>query len=177
MAKEIPMTTTDDTSATRRGSGSNDLLGHASEARWYCLDRDGVAMLCKDEDDARAQVLENDDCWPRRAPHRAALLGDMARLMKLTQRQATEIHRLRERVFELEADPKSGDVIPLAQPREGELRRQAERCIVAWTVVRGGVWDPNGLMDEHMTALRKVLGPNDQFSGGPDGPSRTTGRP
>jgi hypothetical protein len=58
-----------------------------------------------------------------------------------------------------------------------QWRRSAERCVTAWTVVRGGVWDPNGLMDEHMTALRKVLGPNDQFSGGPDGPSRTTGRP
>lgn len=40
------------------------------------------------------------------------------------------------------------------------LRRQAERCIMAWNVVRGGVWDPNGLMDEHVDALRKVLGPN-----------------
>lgn len=88
------------------------------------------------------------------------LPDDMARLMKLTQRQAAEIQRLRERVFELETDPHGGDVIPLAQPRDGELRRQAERCITAWTVVRGGVWDPNGLMDEHMTALRKALGPN-----------------
>lgn len=69
---------TDDTIAARRGSGSNDLLGQASEARWYCLDRDGVAMLCKDEEDARAQVAESDDCWPGRAPHRAALLGDVA---------------------------------------------------------------------------------------------------
>ena len=88
------------------------------------------------------------------------LPDDMARLMKLTQWQAAEIQRLRERVFELETDPHGGDVIPLAQPRQGALRRQAERCIVAWTVVRGGVWDPNGLMDEHMAALRKALGPN-----------------
>lgn len=58
--------------------GPNDLLGQASEARWYCLDRDGVAMLCKDEADALAQVIENDDCWPQRAPHRAALLAAVA---------------------------------------------------------------------------------------------------
>lgn len=88
------------------------------------------------------------------------LPDEMARLMKLAQWQAGEIERLRERVFELEADPKSGDVIPLAEPRCGDLRRSAERCITAWTVVRGGVWDPNGLMDEHMAALRKALGPN-----------------
>lgn len=99
------------------------------------------------------------------------LPDDMARLMKLTQRQAAEIQRLRERVFELETDPHGGDVIPLAQPRDGELRRQAERCITAWTVVRGGVWDPNGLMDEHMTALRKALGPNVPISSRPEQPS------
>ena len=88
------------------------------------------------------------------------LPDDMARLMKLTQWQAAEIAQLRERVFELETDPHGSDVIPLAQPRDGDLRRQAERCIVAWTVVRSAVWDPNGLMDEHIAALRKALGPN-----------------
>lgn len=43
-----------------------------------------------------------------------------------------------------------------------QWRRSAERCVTAWTVVRGGVWDPNGLMDENMAALRKVLGPRAQ---------------
>lgn len=93
------------------------------------------------------------------------LPDDMARLMNLTQWQAAEIARLRERVFELDTDPHGGDVIPLAQPRDGDLRRQAERCIVAWTVVRSAVWDPNGLMDEHMAALRKALGPNAELTG------------
>lgn len=37
------------------------------------------------------------------------LPDDMARLMKLAQWQAGEIERLRERVFELETDPKGGD--------------------------------------------------------------------
>ena len=46
-----------------------------------------------------------------------------------------------------------------------QWRRSAERCVTAWTVVRGGVWDPNGLMDEHMAALRKALGPNVELSG------------
>ena len=46
-----------------------------------------------------------------------------------------------------------------------QWRRSAERCVTAWTVVRGGVWDPNGLMDEHMAALRKALGPNARVSG------------
>jgi DNA (cytosine-5)-methyltransferase 1 len=71
------------------------------------------------------------------------------------------LHLVSDVFVELEADPNGGDPIPLAEPRCGDLRRAAERCITAWTVVRGGVWDPNGLMDEHMAALRKALGPND----------------
>lgn len=106
------MNTTEDTNATRRGSGSNDLLGPASEARWYCMDREGVAMLCKDEADARAQVIENDDCWPGRAPYRAALLCDLEYLRD------------------------GGDLIPLAQPRNEQAKRTAELCLSAWATAR-----------------------------------------
>jgi hypothetical protein len=85
-------------------------LGHATEARWYCLDRDGVAMLCTDEADARTQAAESDDCWPGRAPHRAVLLGDVA--------------ALRARVLELEAahEDASGAVL---QERDRWLQRCA----------------------------------------------------
>lgn len=84
----------------------------AAEARWYCLDRDGVAMLCKDEADARAQVIENDDLWPARAPHRAALLFDSEYLRD------------------------GGDFIPLAQPRNEQAKRTAELCLSAWATAR-----------------------------------------
>ena len=84
----------------------------AAEARWYCLDRDGVAMLCKDEADARAQVIENDDLWPARAPHRAALLCD------------------------LECLRDGGDFIPLAQPRNEQAKRTAELCLSDWATAR-----------------------------------------
>ena len=46
-----------------------------------------------------------------------------------------------------------------------QWRRAAQRCVTAGTVVRGGVWDPNGLMDEHVDALRKALGPNARLTG------------
>lgn len=72
---------------------TDDRFKALREARWYCLDRDGVAMLCKDESDARAQVSENDDCWPGRAPHRAALLVDVEdaeRLRRELRDTATE---------------------------------------------------------------------------------------
>lgn len=96
------MSTTDDTNAARRGSGSNDLLGQASEARWYCLDRDGVAMLCKDEADARAQAIENDDCWPGRAPHRAVLL---------IEANAADAHIQTARLIELETAEHERDIL------------------------------------------------------------------
>lgn len=41
----------------------------------------------------------------------------IACLVKLTARQAIEIGRLRERLFELETDPLGGDAVPLARPR------------------------------------------------------------
>ena len=67
-----------------------------------------------------------------------------------------EVKALRELWDEAETE---NDSLRVEAPTPA-LRRAAERSIVAWTVVRGGVWDPNGLMDEHMAALRKALGPN-----------------
>ena len=49
-------------------------------------------MLCNDEADARAQAVENDDCWPGRAPHRAVLLGDVAALEAKSAALAREAH-------------------------------------------------------------------------------------
>ena len=78
--------------------------------------------------------------------------------------------RLRRRIMAdaVTSDAAAANVAKLAQAlaeskaEVEQWRRAAERCITAWTVVRGGVWDPNGLMDEHMAALRKALGPNDK---------------
>lgn len=83
--------------------------------------------------------------------------------------------RLRRRVMadSVEANEAAATVAKLAQSlaeAQAELkqwRRSAQRCVTAWTVVRGGVWDPNGLMDEHMAALRKALGPKAEITGRP----------
>lgn len=77
-------------------------LGQAAEARWYCLDRDGVAMLCKDEEDARAQAAENDDCWPGRAPHRAVLMCEVS---------AADAHIPMARLIELETAEHERDIL------------------------------------------------------------------
>ena len=46
--------------------------------RWYVVNRDGLATLCADEADARKVADECDLMFPRAAPHRAVLLGDVA---------------------------------------------------------------------------------------------------
>lgn len=55
-------------------------------ARWYCVKRDGLAMPCADEDDARATAAECDALWPKEAPHRAVWLGDVAAALNLWPR-------------------------------------------------------------------------------------------
>lgn len=49
-----------------------------ADARWYCVSRNGLATLCKDEADAREIAMQCDRSWPLGRPHRAALLGDVA---------------------------------------------------------------------------------------------------
>lgn len=46
--------------------------------RWYVVDRDGIARLCPEKKEAEAEAIESAAVWPRRAPHKAVLLGDVA---------------------------------------------------------------------------------------------------
>ena len=46
--------------------------------RWYMVSADGLATLCLDEQNARDEAAKADTYYPRRAPHRAVLLGDVA---------------------------------------------------------------------------------------------------
>lgn len=57
--------------------GSNLRLGQLP-ARWYCVNRLGVATLCVDESDAKANAANCDNMYPAYAPHRAVLLGDVS---------------------------------------------------------------------------------------------------
>ncbi len=48
--------------------------------RWYILDKDGEAMLCRDEADAIAEAVRNDQRFPKRGPHVAAQLAPVRTL-------------------------------------------------------------------------------------------------
>jgi hypothetical protein len=88
----------------------NDELGPDAPApvRWYCVSRDGLATLCKDEADARATARGSDQAWRTAGPHRAVQLVD-----------AAEVQRLRARVLELEA---------VHEDASGEVLAERERC-------------------------------------------------
>lgn len=43
-------------------------------ARWYMVDRIGMAMLCINEADARREAANNEMMFPRNGPHRAVQL-------------------------------------------------------------------------------------------------------
>ena len=60
-----------------------------SEARWYCVSRDGIATLCVDELDACYTAEQSDKNWQASSPHRAVQLVDVAAV-------AQEIERWRE---------------------------------------------------------------------------------
>jgi rhamnose utilization protein RhaD (predicted bifunctional aldolase and dehydrogenase) len=57
----------------------NDQLG-PTPARWYVLDRHGMATLCADEDDARKLCADADELLVKHGPHRAMQLADAAEL-------------------------------------------------------------------------------------------------
>lgn len=52
--------------------------------RWYMVNRDGMATLCADREDAEKEAADANLNWPKRlGPHRAVQLapaGDMAKL-------------------------------------------------------------------------------------------------
>jgi hypothetical protein len=67
-----------------------------TEGRWYCVSRIGIATLCVDEEDARANAEQCDVAWPAGGPHRAVRLVD-----------AVEVERLRAVIVDVVADAKA----------------------------------------------------------------------
>ena len=83
------MNTDQATNAASRGSALSEGLGPLPE-RWYCVGNDGRATLCTGEADARDEVTRQDAEYPRTAPHRAMVLGDVAAERERCARLADE---------------------------------------------------------------------------------------
>lgn len=55
-------------------------------ARWYCVSREGMATLCVDEEDARANAAHCDQAWRAGGPHRAVVLVEAPRWVRVAER-------------------------------------------------------------------------------------------
>jgi hypothetical protein len=73
------MTTTDPANTTSGAAVATPVdqpVRPATEVRWYCVNRDGLATLCLNEQDAHEMAAECDIDFPRGGPHRAVRLVD-----------------------------------------------------------------------------------------------------
>jgi hypothetical protein len=50
-------------------------------ARWYSLNRNGLATLCANEADAKSEAARQDRTWPQGVPHRAVQLVEASQLV------------------------------------------------------------------------------------------------
>jgi hypothetical protein len=100
----------------------------ASDAKWYCVDKDGEATLCVDKHDAEVSARLGNRAFPGYAPHRAVQLVD-----------AQEIDVLKARIAELEAELEAvgaGGVQP--------MRRSAPAPVEP--VITGAIYDFAGFL-------------------------------
>lgn len=49
-------------------------------AHWYMVDKDGMATLCADREDAEREAQDANGAWPHTRPHRALQLVDAQQL-------------------------------------------------------------------------------------------------
>lgn len=95
-------------------------LEPSSDARWYCLSRDGLATLCADEDDAHEVAAESWVAWPHNGPYRVAQMVDAEQVAAAA---AAERERWAGRV-----QPLTARELELLQGLIDRELRHAEQC-------------------------------------------------
>jgi hypothetical protein len=53
-------------------------MTEAQMGRWYMVNRDGMATLCADREDAEKEAADAQSVWPHMGPHRAVQLPAVA---------------------------------------------------------------------------------------------------
>ena len=101
------------------------------DARWYMVDKDGMATLCTDREDAEQEAKDANMAWPHTAPHRAVQLVEVGTA-------AAELHRQHARITELEARVQELG----AMARENRSRRIVELEAQLEAIGAGGVSGP-----------------------------------
>lgn len=98
-----------------------------TEARWYFVNRAGMATLCIDRGDAVEGAAEADLAWPRMAPHRAVQLVPAAQLAAAVAANNSE-HAHAMAVLRQIAD----------MPRRTREQRLASACVWFLDAIRAG---------------------------------------
>ena len=101
------------------------------DARWYMVDKDGMATLCTDREDAEQEAKDANMAWPHTAPHRAVQLVEVGTAAAELRRQHARIVELESRVQELGA-----------MARENRSRRIVELEAQLESIGAGGVSGP-----------------------------------
>jgi hypothetical protein len=85
------------------------------EPRWYCVDADGRATLCRDKEHADGSCADYNAAYPNDPHYRAVLLGDVAaeretiqRLREVMQRMVAGLNHMDKLAREWEPDHSSG---------------------------------------------------------------------
>ena len=89
------------------------------DARWYMIDKDGMATLCTDMEDAEKEAKDANMAWPHTAPHRAVQLveaADVEALRSGYDAARLEIESLRAR----SAEPGAWVPLPGTLPDPGK---------------------------------------------------------
>ena len=61
------------------------MTDNTQPARWYMVDKDGMATLCTDREDAEQEVKDANMAWPHTAPHRAVQLVEAPAALRLAE--------------------------------------------------------------------------------------------
>ncbi len=64
--------------------------------RWYMVNRDGMATLCADREDAEKEAADAQSVWPHSGPHRAVQLVPAVDIAALKGQRAVLCSLLRE---------------------------------------------------------------------------------
>lgn len=106
-------------------------VGPGADARWYCVNRYGLATLCKDAADAHETARQCNISWPLGGPHRAVLLVDAAELAWLRHALVQSWKLAEDRLQQLAAERAQ------ALSCRDELHRTLTLCRCPSSVING----------------------------------------
>ena len=105
-------------------------------ARWYMIDKDGMAMLCTDREDAEKEAKNANMAWPHTAPHRAVQLVEVADVEALRTGYAAarlEIESLQARIKTMAEEHADELMVAHLDGRMRAAQQEAQEP-VAWYV-------------------------------------------